>query len=381
MSLFDILSAVSIGENTKKEPNPKAAKILKKIDSATLSILNGEALSYTNIGGRTGNTFGVNNNFHFDVEVFLEELIHTDSKTIWWKKGLSGLGSFLLGPGSANSVTVGNRTSIDWMPKNVHNFTVSRGGKPHVFLYTNELYTGDQYDKGFNDTAKLFNIALICFSAVIFGYDLWFNLAGQFNCGADGGGLLTPVGDPKYIAKKQAEIAANEKEQKELKEISAQQAASGTILSPDALEKQQHDQEHLKHNYDELEETLKKAEKEKEWSIWTNIVIENKGIWILKFFEGAWGTFVQVAKQIEIAKKHLSDADENFQTATANLTTKQQALVNVPPGPNQQTEEDSIKLEILELENAKTIADKRLSAAKDELAAAEGRLTYLKPPA
>ena len=379
MSLFDILSAVSIGENVN-HPNSKAAKILKKMDSATLTILNGEALTYTNIGGRTGNTFGVNNNFQFDVEVLLEELIHTDSKTIWWKKGLSGLGSFLLGPGSANSVTVGNRTSIDWMPKNVHNFTVSRGGKPHVFLYTNELYTGDQYDKGFNDTAKLFNIALICFSAVIFGYDLVFNLGGQFNLNEDGGGLMSPVGDPKYISTKQAEIAANEKKQEELKKISTQQAASGTILSPDALEKQQEDQEHLEHNHEELEESLQKAEKEKEWLIWSNIVIENRGIWVLKFLEGVKGSFVQVANEIKIAKEGVKRAEDNLSEVASQIAVKELELQDCLY-PFATAISDAIEVDLENLINRQNQFNNELIQAKKVLQDAEDRLTFLKPPA
>jgi hypothetical protein len=375
MSLFDILSAVSIGKNVN-DPNTKAAKILKKMDSAVLTILNGEALTYTNIGGRTGNTFGVNNNFHFDVEVFLDALIHTDS-TEKLKKGLSGFGSFLLGPGSANNVTVGNRTSIDWMPKSVHNFTVIRGGKPYTFLYGNEL--DDKHGEGFNDTSKFFNIALSVFSAVIFGYDLVFNLGGQFNLKEDGGGLMSPVGDPKYIATKQAEIAANEKKQEELKKISDQQAASGTILSPDALKKQQDDQEHLKDNYEELEESLKKAEKEKEWLIWTNIVIENKGIWVLKMLEYVKGSFVQVANQIKKAKEKIGIADEKIATATASIVANQQALALAIANPA--VDQSAIESEIEKLKNLKNTLDGELSLAKKELTAAEDRLTFLKPPA
>ena len=379
MSLFDILSAVSIGENVN-HPNSKAAKILKKMDSATLTILNGEGLSYTNIGGRTGNTFGVNNNFHFDVEVFLEELIHTDSKTIWWKKGLSGLGSFLLGPGSANSVTVGNRTSIDWMPKNVHNFTVIRGGKPHTFLYGNELDTDDQYDKGFNDTSKIFNWALVLFSAVIFGYDLVFNLGGQFNLKKDGGGLMSPVGDPKYISTKQAEIAANEKKQEELKKISAQQAASGTILSPDALAKQQHEQQHLEHNYHELESSLQKAEREKEWLIWTNIVIENRGIWILKTLEYALGSFVLVAKQIEKAEEEVKKTVNNLSLVASQIAVKeselQDCLFPLLPCITNALEDDLEKLKKQQSE-----LSSELIQAKKVLQDAEDILTFLKPPA
>jgi|LakMenE18May11ns_1017448.scaffolds.fasta_scaffold9848200_1 hypothetical protein len=375
MSLFDILSAVSIGKNVN-DPNTKAAKILKKMDSAVLTILNGEALTYTNIGGRTGNTFGVNNNFQFDVEVFLEALFHTDSKNIV-KKGFSGLGSFLLGPGSANNVTVGNRTSIDWMPKSVHNFSVIRGGKPYTFLYGNEL--DDKYGEGFNDTSKFFNIALSVFSAVIFGYDLVFNLGGQFNLKEDGGGLMSPVGDPKYIATKQAEIAANEKKQEELKKISDQQAASGTILSPDALKKQQDDQEHLKDNYEELEESLKKAEKEKEWLIWTNIVIENKGIWVLKMLEYVKGSFVQVANQIKKAKEKIGIADEKIATATASIVANQQALALAIANPA--VDQSAIESEIEKLKNLKNTLDGELSLAKKELTAAEDRLTFLKPPA
>lgn len=377
MSLFDILSAVSIGENTKKEPNPKAAKILKKIDSATLSILNGEGLSYTNIGGRTGNTFGVNNNFHFDVEVFLEALIHTDSENKV-KKGLSGVGSLILGPGSTNNVTVGNRTSIEWMPKSVHNFNVTRGGKPHTFLYGNEL--NDKYGKGYNDTSKIFNWALVFFSAVIFGYDLFFNLAGQFHCGADGGWLLTPVGDPKYFTEKQAEIAAIEEQQKEQKKISDQQAASGTILSPQDLEKQQHDQEHLEHQKTTLESSLQEAEKLKEWLIWTNIVIENKGIWLLKFLEYVKGSFVQVANEIKIAKEVVKRAQDNL-SVVASQVTDQELELQASWLFLDHTITDAIEDDLEKLKKQQSELNIELIQAKKVLQDAEDRLTFLKPPA
>ncbi len=376
MSLFDILSAVSIGENVN-HPNSKAAKILKKMDSATLTILNGEALTYTNIGGRTGNTFGVNNNFQFDVEVLAEAVIHTDSEDLW-KKRLSGFASFLLGPGSANNVTVGNRTSIDWMPKSVHNFTVIRGGKPHSFLYGNEKI--EEKGKLVADTSKIFNWALVLFSAVIFGYDLVFNLGGQFNLNEDGGGLMSPVGDPKYIATKQAEIAANEKKQEELKKISTQQAASGTILSPDALEKQQEDQEHLEHNHEELEESLQKAEKEKEWLIWSNIVIENKGIWILKMLEYAKGSFVQVADEIKIAKEGVKRAEDNL-SVVASQITDQELELQASWLFLDHTITEAIENEIKNLNNRQIELNSALIQAKKVLQDAEDRLTFLKPPA
>jgi hypothetical protein len=358
MSLFDILSAVSMSENIN-HPNTKAAKILKKMDSATLTILNGEALTYTNIGGRTGNTFGVNNNFQFDVEVFLEgPLGHV----------LSGI---LLGPGSANNVTVGNRNIIDWMPKDVHNFTVIRGGRPHIFLYGNEL------DKeGFNDTSKFFKWALVFFSAVIFGYDLVFNLGGQFNLGKDGGGLMSPVGDPKYIATKQAEIAANEKKQEELKKISDQQAASGTILSPDALAKQQHEQEHLEHNYHDLESSLQTAERQKEWLIWTNIVIENRGILVLKMLEYIKGSFVQVTNEIKKAKADIEKAEKNLEDAIAGIYLKQMQLVGIVLV---EAVKIGIECEIKNFEDKKIEAENIITEAKTALEVAEKRLAYLKP--
>ncbi len=374
MSLFDILSAVSVGENVN-HPNSKAAKILKKMDSATLTILNGEALTYTNIGGRTGNTFGVNNNFQFDVEVFAEAALHslTHSKVI---NALAGV--ILLGPGSANSVTVGNRTSIDWMPKSVHNFTVIRGGKPHTFLYGNEKI--EEKDKLVNDTSKIFNWALVFFSAVIFGYDLVFNLGGQFNLNEDGGGLMSPVGDPKYISTKQAEIAANEKKQEELKKISAQQAASGTILSPDALKKQQEDQEHLEHNHEELEESLQKAEKEKEWLIWSNIVIENRGIWVLKFLEGVKGSFVQVANEIKIAKEGVKRAEDNLSEVASQIAVKELELQDCLY-PFATAISDAIEVDLENLINRQNQFNNELIQAKKVLQDAEDRLTFLKPPA
>jgi hypothetical protein len=264
------------------------------------------------------------------------------------------------------------------MPKSVHNFTVIRGGKPHSFLYGNEKI--EEKGKLVADTSKIFNWALVLFSAVIFGYDLVFNLGGQFNLNEDGGGLMSPVGDPKYIATKQAEIAANEKKQEELKKISTQQAASGTILSPDALEKQQEDQEHLEHNHEELEESLQKAEKEKEWLIWSNIVIENKGIWILKMLEYAKGSFVQVADEIKIAKEGVKRAEDNL-SVVASQITDQELELQASWLFLDHTITEAIENEIKNLNNRQIELNSALIQAKKVLQDAEDRLTFLKPPA
>ena len=51
MSVWDFVAAASIGTNINK-PDSKSAKVLKKINSATLSVLNGDSVSYVSGGGQ-----------------------------------------------------------------------------------------------------------------------------------------------------------------------------------------------------------------------------------------------------------------------------------------------------------------------------------------
>jgi hypothetical protein len=129
MSVWDFVAAASISTNIR-HPDSKSAKVLKKINSATLSVLNGDSVSYVSGGGRTSNTFGANTNFTCDMEALLEGyfagMFHADplSKTSML------LGGLLLGPGAENKLLMGNATVLTYMPHHSSNFTVYRGGAP-----------------------------------------------------------------------------------------------------------------------------------------------------------------------------------------------------------------------------------------------------------
>ena len=71
MSLWDVVAGFSIARNIK-DPTSKPAKILKKINSASLLVLNGDALEYVGGGGRTYNTFGASSTFTCDFEAVLD---------------------------------------------------------------------------------------------------------------------------------------------------------------------------------------------------------------------------------------------------------------------------------------------------------------------
>jgi hypothetical protein len=125
---------------------------------------------------------------------------------------------------------------------------------------------------------------------------------------------------------------------------------------------------------------LKKAEKEKEWSIWTNIVIENKGIWILKMLEGVNGSFVQVAKQIKKAKENVEIMENNL-LVEANQITEKELELQASWLFLDHTITEAIENEIENLNNRQSQFNSELIQAKKVLQDAEDRLTFLKPPA
>jgi len=180
MSVWDFVAAASIGTNINN-PTSKSAKVLKKINSATLSVLNGDSVSYVSGGGRTSNTFGANTNFTCDMEALLEGYfagkIHADplSKTSMFFGGL------LLGPGAENKLLMGNATVLTYMPHHSSNFTVYRGGAPESHSYA----TWDQ-------TCFCIKLSATLFALVVFGYELLYSFAGSFKKQ-----LMSPVGDSR----------------------------------------------------------------------------------------------------------------------------------------------------------------------------------------
>ena len=87
---------------------------------------------------------------------------------------------------------------------------------------------------------------------------------------------------------------------------------------------------------------------------------------------------MQTAKQIDDLKDEVETCKESLATATENLVSKQMLLV----GPIlSQVNQIVIEMQVKYLENLKIEAENKITLATDQLAAAQARLTYLKPPA
>lgn len=369
MSVWDFVAAASISTNINN-PTSKSAKVLKKINSATLSVLNGDSVSYVSGGGRTTNTFGANTNFTCDMEALLEGyfagMFHADP--------LSGksmlVGGLLLGPGAENKLLMGNATVLTYMPHHSSNFSVYRGGAPESHSYA----TWDQ-------TCLCIKLSATLFALVVFGYELLYSFAGSFKKQ-----LMKPVGDSKYFLTQEATIVAKEKEIARLEaeetkqeEAQAYREASGDVPSPEQQEANKkesalgkkiiHDSEKEKND---MESSLKTAERQKEWLLYANIILENRGMYLLKILEKLNAALMK-AKLVEAnAQKKVEDLEEKLKTSTATITaqTNNLSLLTAAGNPDPVAVQ-AIEDKIVELETEKTETEKQLQTAKDELQTAK----------
>lgn len=365
MSVWDFVAAASIGTNINK-PNSKSAKVLKKINSATLSVLNGDSVNYVSGGGRTSNTFGASTNFTCDMEALLEGYFAGK----WKANALSGksmlLGGLLLGPGAENKLLMGNATVLTYMPHHSSNFSVYRGGAPESHSYAN-----------WDQTRSCITLSATLFALVVFGYELLYSFAGSFKKQ-----LMSPVGDSKYISTQEAKIHAKEKEkasleaeEKKQEEAQHQREASGDVPSPEQQEAQEkesalvnkniHDSEN---EINELESSLKTAERQKEWLLYANVILENRGMYLLKILEKLYAGWMK-AKLVEANAQEKVDGLENkLKTTTEDITVQSAALAAA--GGNQAAL-DAIQKEIDALNTTKAETEKQLQNAKAELQTAK----------
>ena len=164
-------------------------------------------------------------------------------------------------------------------------------------------------------------VLIVLFALSIFGFYLIYNFFGA--CGKD---KMSPVGDSEYIKDQQgklqttdkeiAELEASEAHQKEQQQqLQQQQTAAGYVPSPEEQKAQDEELEHTEKQLadaedqrEELEKTLKTAEKEKEWLIFGNVILENRGIWLVKYAEKAQGALVQAKNAVKAASEKLQDS-------------------------------------------------------------------------
>ena len=96
MSLWDFVAAASIGMQLSDKTSKDQKSFWKKFNSASVDLVNGDGLAFTNEGGYTWNIFGANVNFVCDLEALLEGAI-AGSKKLDNTLGHIGLG-LLFGP-------------------------------------------------------------------------------------------------------------------------------------------------------------------------------------------------------------------------------------------------------------------------------------------
>ncbi|MFM8933360.1 MAG: hypothetical protein ACKOS8_15955 [Gemmataceae bacterium] len=366
MSVWDFVAAASISTNIN-DPSSKSAKVLKKINSATLSVLNGDSIGYVSGGGRTTNTFGASTSFICDIEALLEGWIagafHADPLS---KTSLI-LGGLLLGPGAQNNILMGNNTTLTYMPHHSSNFTVIRGGSPESFIHS-----------GWHDTCKCIEISATLYALTVFGFDLLYNLAGTFKAQ-----LMSPVGDSKYISEQKVKVKVKEMKLAELEEAEAKQKkekqqreASGNVPSHEEVEAEhaaehaaEQQKEDLESDISELEDTLKTAERQKEWLLWANVILQNRGVYLLKILEKTFASLEKAKYAVTNAEKKIEELQKKLNETTAELTKQTAALSTAPNQPT----ENAIKQTIAELEKTKAETETQLTEAQNTLTAA--RLT------
>ena len=374
MSLWDVIAAASIpmqigpkhgGSTTPSNQQEKQSSFWKKFNSATLDIINGDGLAYTNEGGFTWNIFGVNSNFVCDLESLLEGAL-ASSKKLDNTGGHIGLG-LLFGPGANNNIVIGTSLNLNYMVGKSNNFTVMRGRPEFSVTYSplhgKELVVGGAAAR---NRHKLMWLAISAFALLVAGFDIALNV------------LKNKINNQEETVNSQQEAVntqqekVNSQQEKVNKDqaridkynsiVEAEQKAAeaqGQVVNPDAggvpvdptlaqeelehAEHQQHsdeatlntDETNLKNDETTLkkdEANLKDTERPYEWTMFSNIIAENRGIFLLKFLE-------QLCAGVKTVENELKD-----------LTN---TVVNLAPAPDTINEDNkaSVQQEIENIEN------------------------------
>jgi hypothetical protein len=285
------------------------------------------------------------------------------------------LGGVLLGPGAENKLLMGNATVLTYMPHHSSNFSVYRGGAPESYSYAT-----------WNEAYFCIKLSSVLFALVVFGYELLYSFAGSFKKQ-----LMSPVGDSKYISTQEAKIDAKEKEkasleaeEKKQEEEQHQREASGDVPSPEQQEAQEkesalvnkniHDSEN---EINELESSLKTAERQKEWLLYANVILENRGMYLLKILEKLSASVKKAQLAVAKTQNTVDTLNTKLQTTSDNITTQTAALAVATASGSDQTVLAAIQKEIDSLKTIETETKTQLQTATVELEDAQKALAQL----
>jgi len=304
MSLWDIIAGISTVE-TLRDPKSK----WKKVNSATLSLINGDTLNYTNEGGSTKNVFGANVSFVCDMEVFLESFLDSVPKLN------NFLGHFALGvifgPGADSNILIGNKNTFNYMPSRAKNFTAFRGDEvKHMYTARwNDPDTGISWWA--RNRHKLMWLAIGLFSLSIAAFDITLNIKKNkldFK--------KKQVDADKNNLAKQEKIA---KEEAESEGQVVNPGAGGVDSHADEASMAHEDVAKAKEQYETSEKSLKKTEWEYEWLIYSNIILESRGISLLRWLEGLCAAANTVVSETKRLESSVAKIDPSSQYTQANL--------------------------------------------------------------
>jgi len=313
MSLWDIVAEISTRKQLDPDNDNETKSFWKKFNSASVDLINGDGLSFTNEGGYTWNIFGANVNFVCDLEALIEGAIATK----WHGHLAEGVLGAIFGPGANNNIVIGNSLTLNYMVGHSNNFTVMRGNPEFSMTYSQ---LPNQIGFSGYKPHKLMWLAIAVFALLVAASDIALNvLKNKLN------------GEEEVVHEDEAEI----EKYKALVEAEQQEAqAHGQVVNPDAggtpaePTHAQEELEHAEHQYHTDEGTLKGTETTYEWIVFASILLENRGIWLLKFLEQLCADVKTVESEIQILNgkvlKIRNDTDDegevaNLQAAVANL--------------------------------------------------------------
>jgi len=272
MSLWDIVAGIS----TSKQLNNDNKSFWKKFNSASVDLINGDGLAFTNEGGYTWNIFGANVNFVCDLEALIEGAIATK----WHGHLAEGVLGAIFGPGANNNIVIGNSLTLNYMVGHSNNFTVMRGNPEISIKYFHghlQSDVGEGYTSDPSKTSRWMWVAIAGFALLVAGFDIALNvMKNKINSEEE-----TVHHDEAEIEKYKAIVEAEQQEAE----------AHGQVVNPDAggtpaePTHAQEELEHAQHKWHTDEGTLQKTETSYEWTIFSSILAENRGIWLLKFLE------------------------------------------------------------------------------------------------
>ena len=362
MSLWDIVAGIS----TSKQLNDNNKSFWKKFNSASVDLINGDGLAFTNEGGYTRNIFGANVSFVCDLESLLEGAIATK----WHGHLAEGVLGAIFGPGANNNIVIGNSLNLNYMVGHSNNFSVMRG-KGEVEVTYSPWQVGKVGSDGSPITStssvamhrhRFMWLAIAAFALLVAGFDIALNV------------MKNKIdGEEEQVHEDEAEV----EKYKAILEAEQQEAeAHGQVVNPDAggvpvdPTHAQEELEHAEHQYHTDEGTLKKTETSYEWTIFSSIVAENRGIWLLKFLEHLCAnvkTVVEAELPILNNKVLKISDDTEDEGDVANLQAAVDNLEDVILRLGQLIALKPSQAAIGNLENQKTIASDLAKELRDRI--------------